>query len=72
MDKQRIKQYKVSFDEITHFIKSDDKQEHVEVWFARELQIVLGYARWENFVVAIRRAVDSCRTQGVNVDYHFR
>ncbi len=32
----------------------------------------MGYARWENFVVAINRAVESCKTQGVNVDDHFR
>jgi hypothetical protein len=33
---------------------------------------VLGYARWENFLVAIQRAVESCKTQGINVDDHFR
>ena len=32
----------------------------------------MGYARWENFLVAIGRAVDSCKTQGINVDDHFR
>ena len=32
----------------------------------------LGYARWENFVVAISRAVESCKTQNINVDDHFR
>ena len=55
-----------------HFIKSDDDKEQVEVWFARELQSVLGYARWENFQVAIGRAVDSCKSQGISVDDHFR
>ncbi len=44
----------------------------MEIWFARELQVVLGYARWENFLVAISRAVESCRTQNINVDDHFR
>lgn len=42
------------------------------MWFARELQTVLGYARWDNFLSAINRAVDSCNTQGINVDDHFR
>ena len=42
------------------------------MWFARELQTILGYARWENFLVAIHRAVDSCKAQGINVDDHFR
>ena len=38
---------------------TDDSGESVEVWYARELQTLLGYARWENFVVAINRAIDS-------------
>jgi len=29
-------------------------------------------ARWENFLVAIHRAADSCKLQNVNVDDHFR
>ena len=72
MDIARINQHKQTFDEIMHFIKSDDGKEQVEVWFARELQPVLGYARWENFLVAISRAVESCKTQNINVDDHFR
>lgn len=39
--------------------------------FTRELQTVPGYARWENFLVAIHRAIDSCKTQGINEDDHF-
>ena len=42
------------------------------MWYARELQQVLGYSRWENFVVAIGRAMESCKTLGINVDDHFR
>ncbi|WP_287640677.1 DNA damage-inducible protein D [Bacteroides sp.] len=72
MDIQRINQHKQTFDEIMHFIKSDDDHEEVEVWFARELQTVLGYSRWENFQVAIGRAVESCKSQGINIDDHFR
>ena len=72
MDIQRINQHKQTFDEIMHFIKSDDDKEQVEVWFARELQSVLGYARWENFQVAIGRAVESCKSQSISVDDHFR
>jgi len=72
MDKIRISQLKTVFDEISHFITSDDDKEQVEVWFARELMVALGYARWENFKVAIGRAVDSCKAQGISVDDHFR
>ncbi len=72
MDIQRISQHKKAFDKISHFIESDDAKEKVEIWFARELQEVLGYARWENFLVAIGRAVESCKSQNVSVDDHFR
>ena len=41
-------------------------------WLARELQELLGYARWENFDEAIRRAMASCETSGIDVLDHFR
>lgn len=72
MDIQRISQYKKTFDEITHKVKSDNGEEEIEIWFARELQPILGYARWENFLIAVGRAVDSCKSQNINVDDHFR
>ncbi len=72
MDIQRINQQKTLFDNILHNILGEDGKEQVEVWFARELQELLGYARWENFTVAINRAVDSCKSQGGNVNDHFR
>jgi len=72
MDLQRIHQLKSIFDTVVHFINNDDDSEQVEVWFARELQELLGYARWENFTVAINRAVESCKSQGINIDDHFR
>lgn len=72
MDKKLILQYKSSFDSIVRHIESNDNQGEVEVWYARELQPVLGYVRWENFLVAIGRALESCKTQGVFVEDHFR
>ena len=72
MDKKIIVQYKASFDSIVQYIESDDAKEQIEVWFARELQSILGYARWENFLVAIHRAMDSCKSQNISVDDHFR
>ena len=37
-----------------------------------KVQQVLGYSRWENFVVAFWRSMESCKTLGINVDDHFR
>ncbi len=72
MDKLRITQLKSVFDTIVHNLNNEDNSQQVEIWFARELQEVLGYARWENFIVAINRAIDSCKTQNINIDDHFR
>ena len=71
MDIQKINQYKSNFDSIAQSVK-DESNESIEVWYARELQKVLGYARWENFTVAISRAMESCKTQNINIDDHFR
>ena len=71
MDIQKIENYKSAFDAITKVVKDEDGND-IEVWYARELQDVLGYARWENFVVAIGRAMESCKTLGISVDDHFR
>ena len=72
MDKVRIQQLLTSFNSITHSVNNEEDGEQVEIWFARDLQSILGYARWENFIVAINRAVDSCKTQGINQEDHFR
>ena len=72
MDKQSIIQYKTSFDAIASYIEGNSGKDKVEIWFARDLQPLLGYARWENFQVAISRAVESCKTQGISIDDHFR
>jgi DNA-damage-inducible protein D len=46
--------------------------EGIEFWFARDLQVHLGYARWENFQTAIQRAIESCETSGHEAKDHFR
>ena len=71
MDIQKIQHYKSAFDLVSREIH-DDSGNSMEIWYARELQQVLGYARWENFVVAIGRAMESCKTLKINVDDHFR
>lgn len=44
----------------------------IEFWFARDLQALLGYARWENFKTAINRAIESCEASGHGASDHFR
>ncbi len=44
----------------------------IECWSARELQEILGYARWENFVNAIEKAKLACETAQEPISDHFR
>jgi hypothetical protein len=39
---------------------------------SRGLREPLGYTRWEIFLTAIRRAIDSCKSTGYDPDHHFR
>jgi DNA-damage-inducible protein D len=71
MDQQSIITYKSTFDSIMHEITADDGST-MEVWYARELQSVCGYARWENFAIAINRAKDACKSQNIRLTDHFR
>jgi len=32
--------------------------EGIEFWFARDLQVQLGYVRWENFQTVVQRAIE--------------
>ncbi len=47
-------------------------EESIEFWFARDLQEPLGYAKWENFLTTIMRAIESCKTTGCDPNDHFR
>ena len=35
----------------------------VEFWYGRDLMFLLGYTKRDNFVDAIQRAKDSCKSQ---------
>lgn len=60
MDKKRVEQAKQQFDLVLH---KDDASD-VEFWYARELMVLLGYERWENFDKAVQRAINSCEACG--------
>lgn len=42
-----------------------------EYWSARELQMLLGYSKWQTFKSAVRRAIQSCEASGNVVENHF-
>ena len=45
--------------------------EGIECWSARDLQVLLGYNKWENFEKVILKAKEACANAGEIVDNHF-
>jgi len=45
--------------------------EGVECWSARELQILLGYSKWDNFEKVILKAKEACVNAGELLENHF-
>ena len=43
----------------------------VEFWLARDLQHLLGYTKWDNFVSVISKAKTACEASDHNIADHF-
>lgn len=43
----------------------------IECWSARELQEILGYIQWRNFLNAVEKAKESCNNAGEETKHHF-
>lgn len=65
MDKNIIVRLNKSFDEYAY------DQDGVEYWLARELQVLLDYDEWRNFVNVIEKAKISCKNAGQAESDHF-
>jgi DNA-damage-inducible protein D len=65
VEKETIIKLNKSFEESAY------EQDGVEYWLARELQILLGYSDWRNFINAVEKAKESCKTIGEAVLDHF-
>ena len=55
-----------TFESIKHTDSSNN-----EFWYARDLQTVLGYAKWGNFIKVIEKAKTACENSNFPVSYHF-
>jgi DNA-damage-inducible protein D len=53
------------------FEDSAYEQDGIEYWLARELQILLGYTSWRNFINAVTKAKESCKTSKEEILDHF-
>jgi DNA-damage-inducible protein D len=65
MKKELINQLHSSFEE------ASQSDHGVEFWYAREIQKLLGYEDWKNFVKVIEKAKESCSTSGHKIHDHF-
>lgn len=65
MDTRTIASLRATFEEHVHV------ENGVEFWYARELQKLLEYEKWENFVQVIERAKLACRQSKQDVKDHF-
>jgi DNA-damage-inducible protein D len=50
---------------------SQTTQEGIEFWFARDLQHLLGYSKWDNFKNVILKAKTACEVSGHDILDHF-
>ena len=68
MNKQEISQFKKGFDHQIHTLEGTN----ITFCYARELMILLGYDRWENFSKVIDKSKTACENSNVVVEDHFR
>jgi len=56
---------------LNEFEHKVNKTEEIEFWLARDIQQLLGYAQWRNFVLVIDWAKSACINSGQTIDDHF-
>lgn len=66
MKTEVIQQLTVSFEG-----HAQQTESGVEYWLARDIQILLGYAKWDNFLNVITKAKTACEVSGHDVRDHF-
>ncbi len=50
---------------------SNQTEDGVEFWLARDLQHLLGYTKWDNFIGVISKAKTACEISGEDINNHF-
>ncbi|OGV65473.1 MAG: DNA damage-inducible protein D [Lentisphaerae bacterium RIFOXYB12_FULL_65_16] len=67
MDKDVVVRLHTSFEDMVQ--RAPDTG--TEFWCARDLQMLLGYAKWENFAKVVDKAITACETAGYSPTDHF-
>lgn len=49
----------------------NETDEKIEFWFARDLQHLLGYTKWDNFKNVLFKAQTACEMSGHEIEHHF-
>jgi len=65
MKSDLVAHYRQSFESIVQ------QHQGTECWSARDLQPLLGYDEWRNFLQVIERAMESCKNSKKEPKYHF-
>lgn len=67
MNQELITQLNQSFNQISQTWEDSG----IEYWFARDLQELLEYSEWRNFLKVIEKAKEACENSGGKVENHF-
>jgi DNA-damage-inducible protein D len=67
MNQELINQLNQSFNQISQTWEDSG----IEYWFARDLQELLEYSEWRNFLKVIEKAKEACENSGGKVENHF-
>ena len=65
MKKEQIQELFLQFENACYNYKG------IECWSARELQTILGYSKWNNFLNVIEKAKTACKNAGAALSDHF-
>ena len=68
MNQELISTLQNDFNDIAHLLEGTE----VEYWYARELQKLLGYQKWDKFLNVIEKAKHACDNSNIEVSDHFR
>jgi DNA-damage-inducible protein D len=66
MKKELINALTATFEEHVNFT-----EQGIEFWFARDIQHLLGYTKWDNFLKVINKAKSACETSDNDILDHF-